>query len=72
MLHANINDRVRLMHDIPEHLLQRGDVGVVRSVWFEPDAAYEVGFRTGKGAETRVLVTPLQVEKEAAPVLGEN
>jgi hypothetical protein len=58
-----INDQVRLVHDVPEMLLSRGDVGVVRSTWFAPAVAYEVEFHPlGAKTDTRVLLRAEQVE----------
>ena len=46
MLASPINHPVRLNQDIPELGLQRGDPGVIFSVWMEPHAAYEVEFHS--------------------------
>jgi len=52
-----INDPVRLLHDVPNLYLQKGDVGVVRAMWFEPTTAYEVEFHPpGLGQETRTIL----------------
>ena len=60
-----INDYVRLIHDVPEMLLSRGDIGVVRSTWFAPAVAYEVEFHPlGAKTDTRVLLRAEQVEVE--------
>jgi hypothetical protein len=61
----NIDDLVRLIHDIPELSLNRGDVGVVRSTWFAPTVAYEVEFhRIGNDYQTRALLMEEQVQVE--------
>jgi hypothetical protein len=68
MRELHINDRVRLIADIPELALRRGDVGVVRSTWFAPTTAYEVEFHpVGLTCETRALLLAeqLQVEKSS-------
>ena len=58
-----IDDLVRLKQDVPELLLTRGEVGVVRSTWFAPTTAYEVEFHTiGCDLQTRALLRPEQVE----------
>jgi hypothetical protein len=61
MLQPHIDDRVRLTRDIPELALHRGDIGVVRSVWFAPSSAFEVEFE-GEGAacQTRALLVGQQ------------
>jgi hypothetical protein len=63
-----INDTVRLIHDVPEMFLSRGDIGVVRSTWFAPAVAYEVEFHPlGANTDTRVLLREEQVEVEEDP-----
>jgi hypothetical protein len=65
MRRPSINDYVRLIHDVPEMLLSRGDVGIVRSTWFAPAVAYEVEFHPlGAQTDTRVLLRAEQVEVE--------
>lgn len=44
MRSPHVDDFVRLMSDIPELSLIRGEIGVVRSTWFAPSIAYEVEF----------------------------
>lgn len=61
----HIDDHVRLVQDIPESFLSRGEVGIVRSTWFSPATAYEVEFQQiGSDYQTRVLVRPEQVRLE--------
>jgi len=63
-----INDYVRLIHDVPEMLLARGDIGIVRSTWFAPAVAYEVEFHPlGAKTDTRVLLRAEQMEVEDNP-----
>ena len=67
MRQPHVDDFVRLMRDIPELSLQRGQVGVVRSTWCAPYTAYEVEFHAaGLEADTRALVMAeeLQVAEE--------
>jgi hypothetical protein len=65
MRQPQIDDRVRLTHDIPELALFRGDVGVVRSVWFAPACAYEVEFQEDHAhCQTRALVLEEQLAQE--------
>lgn len=66
----HIDDFVRLTQDVPELLLSRGEVGVVRSTWFAPTTTYEVEFsQIGRDAQTRALLRPEQVEvQDASPV----
>jgi hypothetical protein len=69
MRSPRIDDFVRLMSDIPELALSRGEVGVVRSTWFAPSVAYEVEFhQIGHDYQTRALLLPEQVEVEDGPI----
>lgn len=61
----HVDDYVRLITDIPELALNRGEVGIVRSTWFAPSVAYDVEFhQKGQVHETRVLLMAEQVEVE--------
>jgi hypothetical protein len=63
MSQHQVNDRVRLTCDVPERGLNRGDVGLVRSIWFAPSGAFEVEFGAqGSGEPTRALLVPRQLE----------
>ena len=67
----HVDDRVRLVRDIPELSLYRGQEGVVRSTWCSPDTAYEVEFSaTGADRETRTLVMleQLQLDEDVSTV----
>jgi len=65
-----VDDVVRLMQDIPELSLTRGEVGVVRSTWFAPSVAYEVEFRNvDRGYQTRALLREEQVQVEEGAVM---
>ena len=65
MRQPHIDDYVRLTQDIPELLLNRGEVGVVRSTWFAPSIAYEVEFHhPGLDLATRALLMAEQVQVE--------
>ena len=58
----HIDDHVRLVQDIPELFLFRGEIGVVRSTWFAPTVAYEVEFhKVGLPYETRALLLEEQL-----------
>ena len=60
-----VDDLVRLKYDVPELLLTRGEVGVIRSTWFAPTTAYEVEFhQIGQDQQTRALLRAEQVELE--------
>jgi len=62
-------DYVRLMRDIPELALSKGEVGVVRSTWFAPSVAYEVEFhQIGNDYQTRCLLGDEQVQVEDGPL----
>ena len=70
MRELQIDDRVRLVADIPELELRRGDVGVVRSTWFAPTTAYEVEFHpVGLTCETRALLLAEQLQVEGASLV---
>lgn len=70
MRKPSVDDRVRLMQDIPELCLNRGELGIVRSTWFAPAVAYEVEFRSdGTDSETRALLLEDQVEVDEAAML---
>jgi hypothetical protein len=45
-----IDAQVRLMKDIPQLQLHRGDVGVVCSIWHAGASSYEVEFRSTENA----------------------
>lgn len=73
MRSPHIDDFVRLISDIPELNLQRGDIGVVRSTWFAPTTAYEVEFHPiGLTSETRALLLAEQVQVEDGPMFCEQ
>jgi hypothetical protein len=71
MRSPHIDDFVRLTQDIPELLLNRGQVGVVRSTWFAPTVAYEVEFHPiGLDHQTRALLLAELVEVQDGPLLA--
>ena len=71
MRKPHVDDYVRLMQDIPELALNRGEVGVVRSTWFSPSVAYEVEFhQIGHDCQTRALLMEEQVQVEDEPILA--
>ncbi|HEY1685030.1 MAG TPA: DUF4926 domain-containing protein [Tepidisphaeraceae bacterium] len=62
MRSPHVDDEVRLVHDIPELSLSRGEIGVVRSTWFAPTVAYEVEFhKVGLNYQTRALLLKEQL-----------
>lgn len=64
----HVNDVVRLMKDVPELSLHRGELGTVRSTWFAPAVAYEVEFRqAGNDNLTLALLLEEQVAVEDQP-----
>ena len=68
MVEPQIDDVVRLKQDFPDLFLFRGSVGVVRSVWFAPWAAYEVEFEiAAHGCQTRALLFQQHIEVEQQP-----
>lgn len=69
MRQPHIDDFVRLTEDIPELMLSRGEVGIVRSTWFSPSVAYEVEFhKVGQPHQTRTLLMPEQIQVEDGPL----
>jgi hypothetical protein len=66
MSQVKSEERVRLIQDVPELGLHRGDVGLVCSTWFEPSTALEVEFQPrAVGCRVRALLTPDQFQKDA-------
>src|SRR5271170_7452458 len=62
MSQPKVNDSVRLLQDIPELSLGKGEIGVVRSTWFAPSLSYEVEFhQVGLAYEVRCLLTAEQL-----------
>ncbi len=73
MRHLHVDDFVRLRQDVPYLSLQRGTIGVVRSMWFAPHVAYEVEFHpVGFSHETRALLAEEQLELEEGPLFDEQ
>ena len=74
MRKPHVDDFVRLTQDIPELLLQRGEVGVVRSTWFAPSMAYEVEFHpVGLNiGQTRALLLAEQVQVEEGSLFKDD
>jgi hypothetical protein len=69
MRSPHVDDFVRLMSDIPELSLSRGEIGVVRSTWFAPSIAYEVEFhQIGHDYQTRALLLADQLEVDEGPI----
>jgi hypothetical protein len=72
MRQPHVDDFVRLKTDIPELSLSRGEVGIVRSIWFAPSMAYEVEFRLKNDPnETRALLMAEQVQVEEGSLFVE-
>jgi hypothetical protein len=69
MRQPHVNDFVRLTQDVPELLLHRGAIGVVRSTWFSPSETYEVEFcPPGLDCNTRALLMAEQLQVEEGPL----
>jgi hypothetical protein len=47
---AHVNAVVRLTHDVPTLWLNRGDIGIVQSIWLSPADHYEVEFQSGQSS----------------------
>ena len=74
MSQPKINDSVRLVQDIPEFSLSKGEIGVVRSTWFAPAVSYEVEFhQLGLSYEVRCLLTAEQlvVQEDVLPIAAQ-
>jgi len=68
MRNVQIDERIRLRHDIPQQNLHRGEIGTVRSMWCAPQIVYEVEFdQVGLDDHTRALLLEDQVEELVAP-----
>jgi hypothetical protein len=66
MSQVKAEERVRLIQDVPELGLHRGDIGLVCSTWFEPSTAFEVEFQPHTvGCRVRALLMPNQIQKDA-------
>lgn len=64
----HVGDFVRLIVNIPELCLHRGDVGIVRSIWFSPATAYEVDFVGALGGTNRTLLLAEQIQVVDEPL----
>ena len=65
MSKVKAQERVRLVQDVPELGLRRGDVGLVCSTWFEPSTAFEVEFKSrAVGCGVRALLMPSQIQAD--------
>ncbi|HEX4792184.1 MAG TPA: DUF4926 domain-containing protein [Humisphaera sp.] len=65
MKDPSINDSVRLIQDVPRHLLHKDQVGIVCSIWHAPEC-FEVEFRRPDEDENvRVLLSPEQFRVES-------
>jgi hypothetical protein len=62
MTTTQVNERVRLKHDVPTLWLHRGEVGVVRSMWLSPANYYEVEFQKPGQCPVRALLNPELIE----------
>jgi hypothetical protein len=66
MAQVRAEERVRLIQDVPELGLHRGDVGVVCSTWLAPSTAFEVEFQpNATDCRVRALLMPNQIEEDA-------
>jgi hypothetical protein len=64
MLQVKAEERVRLIQDVPELGLHRGDIGLVCSTWFAPSTAFEVEFQPAAGCRVRALLMPNQIQED--------
>lgn len=65
MSQVKAEERVRLIHDVPELGLHHGDVGLVCSTWFAPSTAFEVEFQPAAGCRVRALLMSNQIQEDA-------
>jgi hypothetical protein len=64
----NVNDLVRVRHDVPQVGLRVGETGVVQSRWFAPDEAFEIEFHAGgNGLPLRVILYEEDLEPARPP-----
>ena len=71
MCTAQIDAAVRLTRAEPTLWLERGDVGVIRSVWHLPNVYYEVEIhKPGEAFAMRALLSAEQIEVIAPPPRG--
>jgi hypothetical protein len=69
MRQPHIDDFVRVTVDVPQQSVNKGEVGVVRSVWFAPAVAYEVEFhKIGNDYQTRCLLSAEQLMVEEGAI----
>jgi len=62
MSSVEVDDRVVVLEDVPDHSLLRGQEGVVCSLWFLPNRVIEVEFLCSiTGEVTRVLLMSHQI-----------
>ena len=67
MAELRVDQRVRLLQDIPELELRSGCEGVLCSQWFSPQPAYEVEFEIpGLFFKTRALLLAEQIQPTEA------
>ena len=62
MTSVQVNAEVRLIHDVPTLWLNRGDMGVVRSIWMSPASCYEVEFCKPGQSSMRALLNADMLE----------
>jgi len=72
MREPHVNDYVRLVKDVPELALHRGEIGVVRSTWFAPSVTYEVEFHPVANECMSTLLRAEQFEVEDGPLATGN
>ena len=56
-----VNDRVRVIREIPQLSLHAGETGVVRSIWFAPRDCYEIEFESHECEPPDRCVVPAQL-----------
>jgi len=73
MRQIRVNDFVRLNQDIPEHRLQHGDVGVIRSESLFPAHTFEVEFhQAGRDHPTNIILFAPQLLLEEQSLFNDD
>ena len=63
MRQLQVNDSVRLVHGVPNDFLPIGAVGIIQSIWEEPDRKYEAEFcLPGRDDKIREVLEADQIE----------
>jgi hypothetical protein len=67
-----INDRVRLICEIPQMSLHAGETGIVRSIWMAPRDCYEIEFASHESEPPDRCVVPADLIEIDEPTEGDG